>query len=194
MKPDEVIIGCVRRGEFLIDGSGWIWKRAKSGYLKRAEHKTPAGYLQVRKMVEGKRYHASAHRVVWSYFNHSTISRGMTINHRNGIKDDNRPQNLEMVTYSENQKHAHKTGLVDQFGQKNPRAKLSDREVVEIRLIYSEGGYTQKDLAIRYGVTFQTISDIVRGKYRTRQGGPIGDYKDRRQINTKRSETTGRFV
>lgn len=37
---------------------------------------------------------------------------GMATNHINGIKTDNRAENLEYVTNSENVLHAHRTGLM----------------------------------------------------------------------------------
>lgn len=39
------------------------------------------------------------------------LPRRHEINHKNGIKTDNRPANLEYVTKSENQLHALRTGL-----------------------------------------------------------------------------------
>ena len=53
----------------------------------------------------------AVHRVIWERVN-GPIPEGMEINHLNGIKDDNRLENLEVVTHSDNVKHAHKTGLI----------------------------------------------------------------------------------
>ena len=193
MKPEQIILNLVKNGEFKINTDGSIYRLKKSGWV-RAEHKTPQGYLQVRKMIDGKRYHVSAHRIVWCYFNCCPIPEGFVPNHKNGKKDDNHPDNLEVLSYSDNQKHAHRTGLIDQYGEKNPGSKISNKDVVKIREIYSKGKVTQKFLADQHDVAFQTISDIVRGKYRTKQDGPIGDYTNHRQRNTKRDLTTGRFV
>lgn len=176
-------------GKFSVKEDGTIWRESR-----RAEHRTPGGYKQVRVMIGGRRWYTCAHRLVWHALR-GPIPHGMVINHKNGIKDDNRPDNLEMVTPSQNASHAMQSGLKDQRGEKNPGAKLTDRQVAEIRLIYSQGGYTQMELGRKYGVSFQTISDIVRGKRRKSQMGATGDYRHRRHSNPPgRDPVSGRFI
>ena len=51
------------------------------------------------------------HRIIWEYVN-GPITEGLVINHLNGVKDDNRIANLEMVTFRENNVHAYETGLM----------------------------------------------------------------------------------
>jgi hypothetical protein len=48
-------------------------------------------------------------------------------------------------------------------GERNPRAKLTEAMVREIRQIYAIGGIRQVDLARRFGVNQTVISQIVRG-------------------------------
>jgi hypothetical protein len=169
-------------GRFRVDSCGRVWRGSK-----RAEHKLPSGYLQVRVMVNRAMYYTCAHRLVWRALS-GPIPRGMVINHRNAIKDDNHPSNLQCSTPSANLKHAHANRLIDQRGQKNPHAKLSDRAVSQIRLAYASGRFTQVELGDRYGVAYQTISKIVRGSARQVQGGPIGDYSSRRSSSIRRRQ------
>lgn len=192
VRAEDVILEAVKKGEFTIDEDGRIWRR-RGGKLVRAEHRMPQGYLQIRKMVNGKRYHTGAHRVVWEYFNRR-IPDGHIINHDNGQKDDNRPWNLKLATHSVNIKHAFEHGLLDQSGQKNPSAKLTDKQVAEIRLAYSTGGFTQADLAQKYGVSYQCISKIVRGDRRSKQPGRTDDYTVRRKHPMERDSVTGKYV
>lgn len=157
---------------------------------RRVEHRMPKGYLQVRAMIDGKRVCAGAHRLVWQHFK-GDIPPGEEINHDNGLKDDNRPSNLLCGTGGDNVKHAYRGGLIDQYGQKNPAAKLTDNQVAQIRLAYDRGGYTQAQLAARFGVVHQTVSEIVRGKARARQGGPTKT-EDLRHAPAQ-DPVTGRF-
>ncbi|GJD72606.1 hypothetical protein CFIICLFH_0823 [Methylobacterium goesingense] len=143
-------------------------------------------------MIEGRRIHCGAHRLVWQHL-HGDIPEGFEINHDNGLKDDNRPRNLLCGTGGENVKHAHRGGLIDQHGQKNPSAKLTDSQVAQIRLAYDKGGFTMEQLAARFGVRHQTVSKIVRGERRPKQGGPVSP-GDHRHLATRRDPSSGQLL
>ncbi len=191
MNNEDVLYDLVLSGEWRIDNQGKIW-RQKDGEWIRTEHRTPQSYLQVRKMRNGIRIHTGAHRLVCRHFV-GPIPPGMTVNHKNGVKDDNRPENLEIASYSENMRHAFRTELKSQWGENNPAARLTNIQVEEIRKRYAEGGVTQAQLGEKYGVTFQTISDIVRGDRRKSQKGPTADYTCRRQNGARKRNTKGQF-
>jgi hypothetical protein len=201
---ERKLITLVQSGEWEIDKQGRIWRLSVRRGLKtggshliptnrcRVEKLLPSGYLFIRATIDGVRINGLAHRLVWQHY-HGNIPEGMIVNHKNGLKDDNYPDNLIPSTYSDNAIHAHKGGLIDQYGQKNPAVKLTDREVAQIRMAYVDGRYTMKELAKRFKVTFQTISRIVRGKERQRQGGPIQE-RDLRHSVCDRDAISGRFV
>ena len=67
-------------------------------------------------LVDGKR--VLEHRHV-AKIHHGEIPNGYVVNHKNGIKNDNNPKNLEIVASSQNIEHAWKTGL-----KKKPNYKL----------------------------------------------------------------------
>jgi hypothetical protein len=204
---ERVVVRAVRSGEIEIDADGRIWRTAirqglghnarlgKSGVRlaavtrRRAEHWLPVGYGIVRLMVDGDRHTALAHRLVWQWFL-GDIPGDKQINHINGDKSDNRPQNLELATASENMRHAYRTGLKRGVrGQRSNLAKLPDATVVAIRETYAAGGITTKELSGIYGVSAGHVCALVRGIDRPDESGTTYT-----QSLKRRDPVTGRFV
>ena len=72
--------------------------------------KDDKGYPQAHLSKNGEMKDFKVHRLVATAFI-GDIPDGFVINHINGIKDDNRVENLEICTYSHNAKEAYRLGL-----------------------------------------------------------------------------------
>jgi hypothetical protein len=82
------------------------------------------------------------------------------VNHINGIKDDDRVENLEWVTNFQNIDHRYKI-----LGQKPPRTdKLIEKEVKEIWNLLHTTNLTQKEIAYNYCVNDRSIANISTGR------------------------------
>lgn len=122
------------------------------------------GYLTVHlcsKDVKGYDNH-SVHSLVMGAFV-GTRPKGMVINHKNGIRWDNRLENLEYCTQSYNRKQDFIMGRQSFRGEKNNQVKLTEVEVKQIVELYGTGGYTYRQLSKKYGVHPSGISNIFNG-------------------------------
>lgn len=128
-------------------------------------------YLRVVFTIGGKRQPRLVHRLVAETFIPNPENKP-EVNHINGDKTDNRVENLEWVTHSENMRHAFNTGLKKSAqGVASPRSKFTEEQVLYIR--NNPDGMNTIQLSKMFSVSSQTISDIQQDKtYRT-VGGKI---------------------
>ena len=93
------------------------------------------------------------HRLVANAF---LWASNLLVNHKNGNKKDNRVENLEWVTASENCKHAYRTWLRKPVkwlkGEDNPASKLSNKDRDEM-LNRRKHWETSEKLAKEYWIT-----------------------------------------
>lgn len=121
------------------------------------------GYYGVTVSNGKNRKRLNIHRILSEIFIYNE-ERKPCVNHKNGIKTDNRLENLEWVTHSENNYHAYRTGL---HRPKEPKISLD--EVKNIRRLYASRNKTMPEMPKEYGVNCSTISRIVNFKRRTFQ-------------------------
>jgi len=117
------------------------------------------GYVHVTMYRNGRRNTFLLHRVVWITFN-GEIPEGMTIDHINGIKTDNRLLNLRLGTQKENNNWAYEQGLSTHYGESNHMTKLKLKDVVIIK--QSNGPYLT--IANKFNVSKSTVADIKKGR------------------------------
>lgn len=99
------------------------------------------------------------HRVV---MNNHTIKPdwAQAINHKNGIKTDNRLENLEWCTYSQNAEHAYRTGL---RGSGELHRNAMPRDIVHKVYEMKMQGKRQSEIAKELNLRRSKVSVLYRG-------------------------------
>lgn len=141
----------------VMRGRGAVFGRIR----KLSDH--AMGYKSVSLWKAGKGRTHLVHRLVAEAFL-GPVPKYCEVNHKNGDKTDNRVENLEYVTRPHNIQHAMATGLMNIVGTDNPSAKLTENQVRQIKERHMPGKYGYKRLAAEFGVTWEAIRNIIKGR------------------------------
>jgi len=94
-------------GKYKVDVDGCVWSRARGRWKKLKGSSDKTGYIGFALINnKGESVRWKAHRFVATAMIPNPDNKP-EINHKNGKKGDNRPDNLEWVTRSENIKHRY---------------------------------------------------------------------------------------
>jgi len=105
-------------GQYSVSTSGEVFsyrgskKPLKQAFLANKKGDLVGRYKTVCLSVDNVQKNYYVHRLVALTFTNESFDSKLCVNHKNGIKEDNRLENLELVSYSENMTHAYDTGLL----------------------------------------------------------------------------------
>lgn len=150
--------GRVRRCKDGGGSNGW-----QAGYLLSLAT-NEVGYIRVN-LWNGTRQKAIyVHRIVATAFHGAPPTPKHTVNHIDGDKGHNTPDNLEWATKSENYRHALDVlGFQPRRGSEHWNAKFSDDTIRDIRRRAAEGE-NYRTIAAATGMARSSISLVVNRK------------------------------
>jgi hypothetical protein len=193
-KPLTFFEGC-RITNVEISNLG-ILKYKDSRKISKIKH--PSGkqgsypLYKFRKIKKGSKV-CVVHKLVWLSFN-GNYDQSLVINHKDGNKENCRLENLEIVTQSENLKHAFQSGLM------NPnRVFLNQSMVNEIFEDFYKNHMSSVDIRKKYRKGSKEIQDLLSGKneyvkYSTKQKELIESYKENiKVIMSKKSKKSSHY-
>lgn len=136
-----------------VSNNGVIRNSKNRRVLKGSIHSS--GYVYVTFTVDNEVSSHRVHRIVAIAFCDDRLWWKNVVNHKDGIKTNNHPSNLEWITHKENVIHSRRSGL--------NKSKLSEKDVVEIREMFSQG-VSKRELGFMYGVTESNINAVIKRK------------------------------
>lgn len=139
------------------------------------------GYLKTNLCEDGKKVTKSVHRLIAKTFIPNPDNKPQ-VNHKNGIKTDNRVENLEWVTASENVRHALANNLTKRWsgekhhfygvkGINHPAYGSKSNKRIKVRIVETNEEFDCiRDCAYRINGNERHISDCLCGRRKSHRG------------------------
>lgn len=167
-----------RRIDYLAGSDGSVI--GPSGRILKQQRHKKTGYFYIKASMPGGEKSVPVHVMVNEAW-HGLRPEGKETAHGNGVRADNRPQNLRWATHPENMNDMIEHGTRLQ-GERIPWAKLTEADVYAIRTEYTAGMVTFSELSQRYGVSRSQIRTVVRGETWAHVEGAIDTNQVRRGV------------
>lgn len=126
-----------------------------------AQSITKKGYCRCDLSKGNNKQAHSVHRLVGIAFvpNPENLPQ---INHKKGIKTDNRYHQIEWNTCQQNIQAAFDTGIKTVAAEKHPRSLFTNEQVKEMRKLFDEGKVAVNKIADQFQTSYNTAWRIVK--------------------------------
>jgi len=123
---------------------------------------TPDGYLRVSLSLKGTQKNMLVHRAVAAAWLPQPPDDSYEVNHIDGTKANNRPENLEWVTRTQNMAHAKRCGLrPNQTGDNGTTTRVKSNQLGDLLTTLRETNSTKATAKV-FGIDRTTVVNTLK--------------------------------